>query len=118
MIYHIANSEDLERGRATGEYCCASLATEGFIHCCTAEQLSGVVERYYQGAPELQLLTLDPSALVDPPVWENTSGTEELFPHVYQAIPLQAIVDATSFEPDQLECLQMAHPYLSRSDAG
>lgn len=112
MIFHIASPLDLERGRSSGEYTCASLDSEGFIHCCTADQLPGVVQRYYQGAAEQQLLTLNLSGLVDPPVWENTTGTEELFPHVYQAIPLEAIVDATPFVPAQLERLRQDHPYL------
>lgn len=113
MIFHIADPGDLAKGRAVGEYSSASLDSEGFIHCCTAQQLPGVVERYYGEAPEQVLLTLSLSGLIDPPVWENTSGTEELFPHVYQAIPVEAIVDATPFLPQQLDRLYAKHPYLT-----
>lgn len=98
-VHHIALAPDIagfERGRA---YRCASLDTEGFIHCCTAQQLPGVVERYYTGQNDLYLLTIAAEALDVPMVMENTVGGEELFPHVYGPIPARSIIDCQPFDP-------------------
>jgi uncharacterized protein (DUF952 family) len=90
-LLHIAHATDLATADAAGTYRAASLDTEGFLHCCYAHQLSGVISRWFKGAEDLYLLTIDPTQLTVPPVLENTSGGEELFPHVYGDIPLAAI---------------------------
>jgi len=90
-ILHIALPDDLGRARREGRYRCASLDTEGFVHCCDADQLAGVVERYYAGIDDLVLLEIDPDSLDVPLRRENTAGGEEAFPHVHGGIPLAAI---------------------------
>lgn len=95
LIYHLAQDADWQTAQARGSYQAPSLAAEGFIHCCTAAQLSGVLERYYQQARGIWLLTLQLEA--DDPClhWENTTGGQELFPHYYgvlQGSQVQAAV--------------------------
>jgi len=103
-LYHIAQQADYCRANdnqisGSSHYRCESLLREKFIHCCTAEQLAGVVSRYYQDATNLVLLTLDSARLDAEPVWENTVGGSELFPHIYGAIPLRAITHSESLDP-------------------
>jgi len=55
-------------------------------------QLKGVIERYYSGATGLLLLHIDSDLLRSELVFENTVGGEELFPHVYGEINMDAVV--------------------------
>jgi len=91
-IFHLASPGDAQGLLDRGSYHTASLDSEGFIHCCTAEQLAGVMQRYYSDAQELVLLSLDVSLLDVDLVFENTVGGDELFPHVYGQINQQAVV--------------------------
>ena len=90
-IYHLANSADAARLAESGHYHTASLTTEGFIHCCTAEQMAGVIQRYYAEAQELVVLEINDQELNAELVFENTVGGEELFPHVYGEINQSAV---------------------------
>ena len=90
-IYHVTDQPSLDAA-ANGSYTCASLQQEGFIHCCKREQLAGVLERYYQGATGLKLLEINPELLSAKLVYENTVGGEELFPHIYGAINIDAVL--------------------------
>ena len=92
VLLHIAQPSDVEAAQQSGHYHCASLDSEGFIHCCLPEQLQGVVERYYSDASgSLSLLTINADDLKSEPVFENTVGGTELFPHVYGVINMDAV---------------------------
>ncbi len=97
IIFHIASDQDIEKYQTLGEYRCASLDSEGFIHCCDRNQLAGVVNRYYAQTDQVQLMLLDPDKLSHPLIRENTVGGSELFPHVYGAINKEAIRDIVPF---------------------
>lgn len=93
-IFHVANPDDAASIGDNNAYHTASLETEGFIHCCTAEQLPGVLQRYYADIEQVVLLSLNGDALTCDLVMENTVGGTELFPHVYGKINSEAIVKA------------------------
>ena len=97
IIFHIAMDADIEYYRAHAEYRCASLDSEGFVHCCDRQQLAGVVTRYYKDTDHLQLLLIDPDKLTHPLIRENTMGGSELFPHVYGIINSEAIMNVIPF---------------------
>ena len=89
-LLHVAHDADLERARRSGRYRCGSLDAEGFVHCCDAGQLAGVLARYYAGVDGLTLLEIDPRALDVAVVREGVPGGER-FPHVYGSISLAAV---------------------------
>jgi uncharacterized protein (DUF952 family) len=97
MIFHITDSSTWEtskrQGAHTGSTRGVDLAEEGYIHCSTAEQWPGVIERYYADAEDLLLLHIDESMLTSPLVYEQLSGMPEPFPHVYGPINVDAVVD-------------------------
>ncbi len=103
MIFHItdaptwANSQ--RNGMHTGSTRGVDLADEGYIHCSTAEQWPGVIERYYGGASDLVLLHVDEHKLTSRLVYEQLPGAPEAFPHVYGPINLDAVVAAERLEP-------------------
>ena len=96
MIYHVTDAVRWARSQAAGVHTCSTgdleLADEGYIHCSTAEQWPGVVERYYAGVPDLLLLHVDERLLSSPVVVEQLDGAPEPFPHVYGPIDLAAVV--------------------------
>ncbi len=61
---------------------------DGFIHLATADQVAGVLERYFSGERDLLLIRVDPSMLVDLR-WET--GRSGVFPHHYGPICLSAL---------------------------
>ncbi|MGD9562009.1 MAG: DUF952 domain-containing protein [Pyrinomonadaceae bacterium] len=70
-----------------------SLETEGFIHCSFADQLEGVLQRYYADAKEVAILTIDANKLTSPLVSELSTNNEP-YPHIYGPINTDAIVKA------------------------
>jgi len=97
-VLHVALSADYARARDSGRYRCSSLVDEGFIHCCDPDQLAGVVDRYYADVDDLVLLVVDPAALDVELRRENAGGGEELFPHVYGPILLEAVRETRPFD--------------------
>lgn len=102
-LYHLANPEDTVTIDSNNEYTVASLHSEGFIHCCTEDQLTGVVQRYYQQAQQLVLLSINPDKLTAKLVFENTVGGSELFPHIYGPINAAAIESQQHWKRSDIE---------------
>lgn len=93
LLLHIAQVQDIDDAAESGSYRCASIEAEGFIHCCKPEQLQGVIDRYYNETKGLRLLQIDPELLHAKLVYENTVGGDELFPHVYGEINMDAVIN-------------------------
>lgn len=90
LIYHIVLPDVWENLNAE-IYKAASLETEGFIHCSFRDQLDGVIERYYSNAESLVILELDSDRLMSRVVNEPSTGNE-IFPHIYGPINVDAVV--------------------------
>lgn len=91
MIYHITTNSYWVTQRESSVYEAESLATEGFIHLSTKEQVAGVLERYYQNIPDLLLLHVDPAKLTAELRYEAATNNE-LFPHLYGPINRDAVI--------------------------
>ena len=99
MIYRIADMRDWEAAQASGYFASADLATEGFIHCCTAQQIASVANRYYQGQPRLLLLEIDETKVHVPLKWEDLTNAGQSYPHVYGHMPLVAVTRCLELKP-------------------
>ncbi|MFZ0624989.1 MAG: DUF952 domain-containing protein [Acidimicrobiia bacterium] len=96
MIYHWCPGRDWDA--AIDEYLAPSLETEGFIHCSHRDQVERTatnLERWNRG---LVVLAIDPTGL--PVVEEDLYDEGETFPHVYSAIPVEAVREVRPFEPE------------------
>ncbi len=102
MIFHIAREAAWDRARAEGVYRADSLASEGFIHLSTAEQVCDTAARFYAGATDLVLLAVDPDRLTAELRWEEAPGGLGTFPHLYGPLDLAAVTGATPWcqDPD------------------
>lgn len=90
-IYHLALRHAWEAAREDGapyrrSTIDRSLDEEGFIHCSYRDQVQGVADRFYRGRTDVVLLTIDVSKV------EAEIKTENLFPHIYGPLPIEAVV--------------------------
>lgn len=94
MIYHVVTEINWQYALENGFYEAESLAKEGFIHTSKAEQVEGVLERYYKGQNGLILLHIDESKLTSPLKYELAPSVNEEFPHIYGRLNIDAVVKA------------------------
>ena len=99
VIFHITTRSQWEQAQQLGDYRADSLDTEGFIHCSTIDQVVGVANRFYRGKTGLVLLKIECDRL-KARLQFDAIETGELFPHLYGALNLDAIVQVLEFEPD------------------
>lgn len=110
MIYHITTQEEWKTAQTEGEYSAPSLQSEGFIHCSTMKQIIPVANAFYREVPNLILLCVDKTNLNSALKWEapahpqghDSSSVEEeqLFPHVYGTINLDAVTKVVDMPKD------------------
>lgn len=101
LILHITTKTAWQSAQQAGQYILPSLATEGFIHCSTAEQVVPVAQRFYAGQHGLVLLILDSDRIRPEVRYEaGTDKPDELFPHIYGPLNLDAVTRVVEFEPD------------------
>ena len=101
MIYHCSLAGDWRAAQAVGEYTVSSrgrtLEQEGFVHASHSGQIAVVLQRFYADVTEpMCLLVIDPDKLGVPVIAENLTGGQELFPHIYGAIPVTAVVEVVA----------------------
>lgn len=95
FIYHITTQEQWEKAQELGAYEADSLATEGFIHCSTEDQVAGVLDRYYKGRSGLIKLTIERAKIERPLIFELAGSINEVFPHIHGPLNLDAVVAIT-----------------------
>jgi glutathione S-transferase len=104
-IYHLAESAHWADAVRAGRYAQSTrgrtLAQEGFLHASTAQQWPQVRRRFYADlSTDLVLLTIDPARLGLPLRFEvGDPATGELFPHVYGALDVDAVVATRVLPP-------------------
>ena len=91
MILHVTERTDWLSQKHSETFSPADLQREGFVHCCTKEQLPGVLERYFKGRKDLVLIHVDERKLSSPLKYEASTNNEE-FPHIYGTINKAAII--------------------------
>lgn len=106
-ILHLASKDVWLAAVNRGVYHADSLSTEGFIHCSKPSQIVGVANTFYRGQTGLVLLVIDPSKLEAELKWEppaepkpSHARAEELFPHLYGPLNLDAVVKVVPLHPD------------------
>lgn len=98
-LFHFALPAEWQAAQANGTYQPAAFDREGFIHCATEAQIEGVIERHLRGHGPRVRLQLDPARLREALRWEWSAASNDLYPHVFAAIPLDAVLQAVPFDP-------------------
>jgi uncharacterized protein (DUF952 family) len=96
-IFHITEAARWQEAQALGSFAQStrgkSLAEVGYIHCSFEEQVVVVANFVYAGwNGDLVLLAIDPTLVAADVRVENLDGGNEEYPHVYGALPLEAVV--------------------------
>ena len=91
LIYKIVPRPLWEAARAEGVFRGAPVdLADGYIHFSTAEQVAETARRHFAEQADLLLLRVDTAQLGDLR-WEPSRGGD-LFPHLYEPLPLAAVV--------------------------
>ncbi len=97
-IFHVTSPAEWAAALAIGEYRQSTrgqtLAEVGFIHCSYAGQVERIADLIYAGETTLMLLVIDPALAASPIRPEAFEPGGELFPHIYGALPVSAVVEA------------------------
>lgn len=101
IILHITTVQAWDEAQQQGEYTSESLATEGFIHCSTPEQIVGVFMERFRGRADLTILIINPAKVRAPIVYEDCYETGQKFPHIYGALNLDAVQGSAVLPPDE-----------------
>jgi uncharacterized protein (DUF952 family) len=99
MILHITTRADWESAQAQGDYRLDTLATEGFIHCSTPDQVLGPANALFRGRSDLVLLVIDPTRLAAELVYEDCYEAGQAFPHIYGPLNIDAVNRIVPFPP-------------------
>jgi len=90
-IYRIISQADWATAQAAGAFAgTAHDIRDGFIHFSTAKQAAETAAKHYAGLTDLLLLYVRDTALTAPLKWEK-SRNDDLFPHLYGALPVSAV---------------------------
>ena len=104
IVFHFTEEEQWQQAQQAGAYTGstrgATLAEVGFVHCSFAEQVERVAHYLYDAdfAGRLVVLEIDTDRLDAEVKVENLDGGVELFPHIYGAIPVGAVVAVRPLE--------------------
>jgi uncharacterized protein (DUF952 family) len=98
-VYHLATPDEWAAAEASGRVTPASLATEGFVHCSTAAQVTGTIERHFAGVDELRLLRVDVAAVSADLRWEE-SRPGEVYPHLYRPLARREVTQVITWRRD------------------
>jgi uncharacterized protein (DUF952 family) len=91
MIFHFIHLHEWYLAKELNRYEPHSIATDGFIHCCTEIQINELAIRLYKGQNDLLLLEIDTNSVKIPLIYEDLYELNQLFPHLYGALNLDAI---------------------------
>lgn len=90
--YKILTAEQLEQLLATGTFAGAPVdLADGYIHLSTAGQIQETLDKHFAGQTGVGIAAVDLAMLGDAVKWEVSRGGA-LFPHVYAALPLSAVI--------------------------
>lgn len=99
-LLHIAPHQAwLAATAANADYVDPSLATEGFIHLSTPDQVLIPANERFAGQTGLVLLVIDPEQLEAEVIFEDCYESGLEFPHLYGALPLAAVQQVLAFAP-------------------
>jgi uncharacterized protein (DUF952 family) len=99
VIYHLTTVEEWEDAQDKGSYQPPSFIREGFIHCCTEEQLESVKSRHFKGQENLVKLVIDTALLNEKLQYDRDEQLQQEFPHIYGPLNLSAVTEIVFLEP-------------------
>lgn len=92
VAYKVLTAGQMAALEADGTFAGAPVdLADGFIHLSTAAQLGETVVKHFAGQDDLHIASVDLPVLAEAVKWEPSRGGD-LFPHLYAALPLSAVI--------------------------
>lgn len=92
MIYKLLGADEWAAARVAGQFAGSAVDIhDGYVHLSAADQVEETARRHFAGRTGLVLLVVDPDRLGPELRWEASRGGA-LFPHLYAALPVAAVV--------------------------
>ncbi len=92
VAYKVLTADQMAALEADGSFAGAPVdLADGYIHLSTFDQLTETVDRHFAGQDDLHVAEVDLDVLGDAVKWEESRGGQS-FPHIYGALPLDAVV--------------------------
>jgi uncharacterized protein (DUF952 family) len=115
VIYTLVSGANWRTAQRAGAYHgSADDARDGYLHFSTAAQLRLTDAKHRRGEADLWMVAVDAASLGEALRWEAAAGGSRpgLFPHLYGALPLAAVIEALPLElrPDGLHDFPPAIP--------
>ena len=103
-FYHLTTAREWEAGKAAGEYTTSTrgrtLEQQGFLHGSGAAQVAPVANSFYADAGEpLVVLVIDSDRLTSPWQYDDVTGWDEPFPHIYGPLNPGAVASVIPLDP-------------------
>ncbi len=92
-LHHVLTQAAWNAALPSGLYEPPELARDGFLHCCTPEQLAFVLERHFAGATGLAVIAFETDSVTAELRWVESEPGQPAFPHLYGPIPLTAVLE-------------------------
>ena len=100
LIYKIVTAAQWRDAQGAGVFHGAPVdLADGYIHFSTAAQAEETAAKHFAGQNDLLLVAVDVQTLGDALKWEVSRGGA-LFPHIYAALPLSAVLAYGPLERD------------------
>ena len=92
VAYKILTADQWAAFKAEGVFAGAPVdLADGYIHLSAEDQVAGTIQKHFAGQTGLVLATIDLALLGEAVKWEVSRGGA-LFPHVYAALPIDAVL--------------------------
>ena len=100
VAYKVLTAEEMETLEREGTFSGAAVdVADGYMHLSTSDQLDETIAKHFAGQNNLHIAAVDLAALDDVLKWEPSRGGA-LFPHIYAALPLAAVIAYGPLERD------------------
>ncbi|MFA7603009.1 MAG: DUF952 domain-containing protein [Novosphingobium sp.] len=100
VAYKVLTAAQMTALEADGTFAGAPVdLADGYIHLSTAGQIDETVARHFAGQDGLHVAAVDLDVLGEAVKWEPSRGGA-LFPHIYAALPLSAVIAYGPLERD------------------
>ena len=95
-VFHVIPNDSWQKKEhvVDGFYTPTSIATDGFIHLCKADQIKDVLSNFFKGFEKVVLLRIDETNVKDNLKYEaplEAPHSETLYPHLYTALDLKFV---------------------------
>lgn len=101
-VYKICSHAALREAESSGELPpSVDDVRDGYIHLSTGAQLRGTLDRHFRGQRALVLLTVAVERLPAAALRWEPARDGQLFPHLYGALPMSAVLRVSALEDDE-----------------